>query len=71
MLKHLRGVFKRPQSVNDLASQSNLTQRFVSSAFGDHDPVLGNEVGSTEPTTSSKHIYSILILSTTTWPLSR
>ena len=58
MLKRLWGIIKRPKSVtgNDLASQSNLTQDFVTSAFGGHDPVLGNDAGSTEPTTSSKHL---------------
>ena len=69
MVKRVRDLFKRTKSINDLASQSNLTRVSVASALGDHDPVPGNEAGSTEPTVSGKYINSILVLSTTTSPL--
>ena len=50
--KLFRDLIKRP---NESASQSNATRVSVS-AFGDHDPVLGNDVGSAETMSSSKQI---------------
>jgi hypothetical protein len=64
-VKHILDLFKRP---SNSASQSNST---VTSAFGAHDPVSGNDAGNAEPMASGKYIHSILVLSTTTWPLSR
>ena len=55
LIKHVRGLFKRPKSMNDSASQSNVTQASVNSALNDHDPVLGNEA---ELKTSSKYMTS-------------
>ena len=69
MKKFLRDLFNRPKSANNSASQSNSTLVSVSSASGAHDPVPGYDSGSAEPTTSSKYIGSILVLSTTTLPL--
>jgi hypothetical protein len=52
-----RLLFKRPNPVNDSASQSNfLTQVPGSSPLGGRSPVLGSGVGSIEPTASSKYI---------------
>ena len=56
IVKLFRDVIKRPKTVNDSASQSNLTRVSVPSAFGAHDPVPGNDAGSAEPTASGKYI---------------
>ena len=62
VVKFVRDLIKRPgKSVNDSASQSNLTQVSVSSAFGTHDSAQGNDAGSAEPTASSKYIDFILV----------
>ena len=52
MVKRVRDLFKRPKSINDSASQSNLIRVSLSPALGDHDSVQGNGAGSTEPTVS-------------------
>ena len=69
IVKFFRDVIKRPKTANDSASQSNSTRVSVPSAFGAHDPVPGNDVGSAEPKALGKYIGFILLLSTTTWPL--
>ena len=58
---------KRPKS--EFASQSNSSPVSVS-ALGAHDPVPRNDVAEAT-TASSKYIDFILVLSTTTYPLSR
>ena len=65
VVKLIRDLIKRPESANDLASQSKSTQVSVSSASGVHDPVPGNDAGGAEPMVSSKYIGFILVLSTT------
>ena len=52
-VKLFRDLIKRPISANDSASQSNSTWVSVSSAFGAHDPVPGNDAGNAEPTAST------------------
>jgi hypothetical protein len=62
-LKLLRDLIKRPISASVSAIQSNSTRDSLSSAFGAHDLVPGNDAGSTKSTASSKYISSILLLS--------
>jgi len=62
---------KRPKSVNPFAHQPNSTWVSVSSASGAHDPGLGNDVENADSTASGKGIGAILVLSTTTQPLSQ
>ena len=69
--KLFRDVIRRPKSANDSASQSNLTRVSFPPTVGAHDPVAENDAGSSEPTVASKYIGSSLLLSTTTWLLSR
>ena len=58
----VRDLIKRPgKSAKDSASQSNSTQVSVSSAFGTQDSAQGDDVGSPEPTATSKYIDSILV----------
>ena len=53
-VKVFRELIKRLKSTNDSASHSNSTPVSVS-AFGAHDPVLGNNARSAELTASSKY----------------
>jgi len=62
---------KQPKSVNPFARQRNSTWVSVSSASGAHDPGLGNDVENADSTASGKGIGAILVLSTTTQPLSQ
>ena len=68
MVKLFRDLIKQPKSANDSGTnQSNSTRFSISSAFGVHDSVPGNDAGSVKSTASSKCILTfILVLSTTT-----
>ena len=69
LVTFVRDLIKRPgKSAKDSASQSNSTQVSVSAAFGTQDSAQGNDVGSPEPTDSSKCIDSIFVYSTMTRP---
>ena len=70
LFRDAKDVIKRPKLANR-SSQSNSTRVSVPSTSGTHDTVPENDAGSTEATPSSKFIGSILVLSTTTWPLPR
>ena len=70
-LKHFWDRTTGPNSPNASASPSNSNRGSTDSAPGAHDPGLGNDAGSTEPTSSGKFIRPILVLSTTTQPLPR
>ena len=61
-----RDLIKRPKSVNDSASQSNLALVSGSSASVAHDPDPGNDAGSTKSRVSSKYLGSVLVLSAQT-----
>ena len=66
-------LIKRLKSANDSASHSNSTPVSVS-AFGAHDPVLGNNARSAELTASSKyslHLNIIGIINDNSYLLSR